>query len=345
MSFFEDDVEQVSLDPVPKITAKPKSKETLDVEFREKSEINSLWVEKYRPQKLEEYIGNDELKKRIGLYISSGDIPHILLSGPPGTGKTTAAKMIANSVECDVMYINASDENSVDVVRDKIKSFAYSAGLMPLKIIILDEMDFLSPAAMAAMRNIMETFSSSTRFIMTCNYHERVIPAILSRVQAEVVTPPDKKSVAIHLVNILKKEQIEFNPVDVKFLVDSYYPDIRKIIGTAQQFSRNLEKKLIVDRGMVISGDIRTQLTDILKNGDKKTAFKNIRQLFADNRVTEKFDEFYRYLYDTVDDWSNGQSSEMIYILADMQYKSSIIPDKEINFMSCMFQILREIKK
>jgi DNA polymerase III delta prime subunit len=164
-------------------------------------------------------------------------------------------------------------------------------------------------------------------------------------VQAEVVTPPDKKSVAIHLVNILKKEQIEFNPVDVKFLVDSYYPDIRKIIGTAQQFSRNLEKKLIVDRGMVISGDIRTQLTDILKNGDKKTAFKNIRQLFADNRVTEKFDEFYRYLYDTVDDWSVGQSSEMIYILADMQYKSSIIPDKEINFMSCMFQILREIKK
>lgn len=340
MSFFDEEPTPV----VEKIITKPKSEEVMGFEYREKTEVNFLWVEKYRPQKLDEYIGNENLKKRIGIYISSGDIPHMLLSGPPGTGKTTVSKMIANSVECDLMYINASDENSVDTVRDKIKGFACSCGFAPLKIIILDEMDFLSPQAMAAMRNIMETFSATTRFIMTCNYVEKVIPAIMSRVQAEVVIPPDKKSVALHLVNILKKEEISFDPKDVKFLVDAYYPDIRKIIGTAQQFSRNDNKKLIVDAERVIAGDIRTRLVDMIKNGDKKTAFKDIRQLLADVGA-KAFEEYYRYLYDTVDDWAPSQTSEMIYVMAEMQYKSSITPDKEINFMSCIYQILKELKR
>jgi len=178
---------------------------------------------------------------------------------------------------------------------------------------------------------------------MTCNYVEKVIPAILSRVQSEVVVPPDKKSVAIHLVNILKKEEIAYDAKDVKFLVDAYYPDIRKIIGTAQQFSRNDSKKLIVDSDRVISGDIRTRLVDIIKNGDKKTSFKDIRQLLADVGA-KSFEEYYRYLYDNVDDWAPKQSSEMIYILAEMQYKSSVTPDKEINFMSCIYQIIKELK-
>ncbi len=342
MSFFEDDVSDATTE-VKKIVAKPKSQESIDVEFKEKSEVNSLWVEKYRPQKLADYIGNEKLKSRIATYISSGDIPHILLSGPPGTGKTTIAKMIANSVECDYMYINASDENGVDTVRDKIRGFACSSGIKPFKICILDESDFLTVAGQSIMRNLMETFSASTRFIMTCNYQEKIIPAILSRVQSEVVVPPDKQSVAKHLINILGKESIEYDVKDIAFLVNSYYPDIRKIIGSAQQFSRNDKKRLIIDSDKVIAGDVRTQLVNIIKT-EKQNSFKPIRQLITDNGL-KTFDAYYRYLYETVDDWGKDMANQFVYILAEAQFKDSVVADKEINFMSCIYQITRELKK
>ena len=121
--------------------------------------LNSLWVEKYRPQNLDTYIGNDFIKDKVKNYLESGDVPHLLLHGQAGTGKTTLAKLIVNNIDCDFLYVNASDENSVDAVRDKIKNFASTAGFKPFKIIILDEADFLTPNAQAALRNIMETFS------------------------------------------------------------------------------------------------------------------------------------------------------------------------------------------
>ncbi len=148
---------------------------------------NSLWVEKYRPKNLDSYVGNENLKKKVSRYLKEGDVPHLLLFGNAGTGKTTLAKLIVKNIECDHMYINASDENSVDVMRNKIKDFASSVGFKPIKVIILDECDFLTPNAQAALRNLMETFSRHTRFILTCNYVEKIIDPIQSSVKSLVL--------------------------------------------------------------------------------------------------------------------------------------------------------------
>ena len=139
---------------------------------------HSLWVEKYRPTELENYIGNEHLKSKVKVYLDSGDMPHLLLFGRAGTGKTTLAKMLVNSIECDYLYINASDENSVDTVRNKVRNFASTIGFKDMKIIILDECDYITPNAQAALRNLMETFSKHCRFILTCKFVERIIDPI-----------------------------------------------------------------------------------------------------------------------------------------------------------------------
>ena len=168
------------------------------------SKSNSLWVEKYRPSSLDTYIGNDHLKSKVSIYLESGDLPHLLLFGRAGTGKTTLAKLLVKNIECDYLYINASDENNVDTVRTKVKNFASTIGFKDLKIIILDECDYITPNAQAALRNLMETFSRHCRFILTCNYVERIIDPIQSRCQSFQIVPPSKKEVAVHLSNILK---------------------------------------------------------------------------------------------------------------------------------------------
>ena len=177
---------------------------------------NSLWVEKYRPTKLDNYIGNSHLKEKVSNYLKSGDVPHLLFFGKAGTGKTTLAKLIVKSIDCDYMIINASDENNVDTVRNKVKSFASTVGFKDLKVIILDEFDYMTPNAQAILRNLMETFSKHCRFILTCNYVEKIIDPIQSRCQTFQIVPPSKKEVAVQLDKILKSEDIKY---DVKDLV------------------------------------------------------------------------------------------------------------------------------
>ena len=177
---------------------------------------HSLWVEKYRPNKLENYIGNEHLKSKVKRYIDDQDIPHLLLYGRAGTGKTTLAKLIIKNVECDYLYINASDENSVDAVRFKIRAFASTVGFKDMKVVILDECDYLTPNAQAALRNVMETFSKHCRFILTCNYVERVIDPIQSRCQSYKIVPPKKSDVARHMVNILDTEKVKYDLDDVE---------------------------------------------------------------------------------------------------------------------------------
>jgi replication factor C small subunit len=164
---------------------------------------NSLFVEKYRSKALNEYVGNDQLKQIISQYIKNKDIQNLLLYGTPGTGKTTLAKLIVNNINCDFLYINASDERGIDTIRDKVQGFASSASFKPLKIIILDEADFLTIQAQASLRNIIETYSRTTRFILTCNYLERIIDPLQSRCQVLKITPPSKKEVAQHVSTVL----------------------------------------------------------------------------------------------------------------------------------------------
>jgi replication factor C small subunit len=299
---------------------------------------HSLWVEKYRPMDLSTYIGNEHLKEKVKVYLESEDVPHLLLYGKAGTGKTTLAKIVVNNIDCDYMYINASDENKVDDVRNKIKTFASSVGFKSLKVIILDECDYLTPNAQAALRNLMETFSKHCRFILTCNYVERIIDPIQSRCQSYKVVPPSKKEVAEQMVNILKEENCTFELDDIALIVNAGYPDIRRVINSAQR--QIVDGKLKIDTSSVIQNNYKLKLLEMLSSGAK---LNDIRQLIADNSISD-YSEIYRLLYDEVDNYSKGNQAECIMNIAEAQYQDVNVVDKEINFMSLIIRIMRILK-
>ena len=304
---------------------------------------HSLWVEKYRPKVLNEYIGNDLLKEKVEGYLERNDIPHLLLYGKAGTGKTTLAKIIANTIKCDFMIINASDENGVETLRVKIKNFASGVGFGGYKIIILDEADYLTPNGQAILRNVMETFSAHCRFILTCNYHEKIIEPIISRCQTFAVIPPSKKDVAVHVSNVLTKEGITFDIKNLAEIINQYYPDIRRVINTCQLQSSKGELK--IDTQTLIQSDVKSKLVDYLKaNDDKRNTYLNIRQLVLDNRLND-FTELYAYLYEKVDDYAAGNTASVILSLAEAQYRDSMVVDKEICFMAGVIGIIGIIKK
>ena len=302
---------------------------------------HTLWVERYRPVDLENYIGNEHLKTKVSKYISTGDIPHLLLHGKAGTGKTTLAKLLVSNVDCDQMYVNASDENNVETVRNKIKMFASSVGFKDLKVIILDECDFLTPNAQAALRNLMETFSKHCRFILTCNYVERIIDPIQSRCQSFQIIPPSKKEVAIHISKILNTEGISFENEQIVTMVNSSYPDIRRIINAVQ---RNIvDNQLIVDTESLVQNDYKLQVLEILQTQDKKNAFKNLRQLLADSQIRDYADLF-RLLYDEIESYGKGHIAEVILTIAKYELSDAQVVDKEINAMAMLIEILNIIK-
>ena len=302
---------------------------------------NSLWCERYRPTSLDTYIGNEHLKSKVSVYLESGDLPHLLLYGKAGTGKTTLAKILVNNIECDYLYINASDENSVDTVRNKVRGFASTMGFKDYKIIILDECDYITPNAQAALRNLMETFSKHCRFILTCNFVERIIDPIQSRCQSFQVIPPSKKEVALHIHNILKEESIASKMNDVAGLVNAGYPDIRRVINSCQR--QVVDGMLVVDKQSLIESDYKIKLLEIIKKENRKDAFKGIRKLLADSQITD-FAELYKLMYDEVDSYGTGHIAECILIIAKYQLSDSQVVDKEINAMAMIIELLGVIK-
>lgn len=302
---------------------------------------HSLWVERYRPSKLEDYVGNEHLKSKVSGYLETGDIPHLLLYGKAGTGKTTLAKLIVNSVDCDYMIINASDENNVETVRNKVKNFASSMGFKPYKIVILDEFDYMTSNAQAILRNLMETFSKHCRFILTCNYVEKVIEPIQSRCQTFQIVPPTKKDVAIQISKILQSENVSFQPKDLVPIIDSAYPDIRKIINTCQLNSIKGELKL--DTQNLLENDYKTKILDILKSSDdKRNKYMKIRQTLIDSRASD-FTELYTLLYEKVDEYAEGKTANVIIELADGQRNAMLSIDKEIPTAATLIKILNII--
>jgi len=313
--------------------------------FEQKEEMvdNSLWVEKYRPIKLDDYVGNEHLKEKVSGYIESEDVPHLLLFGRAGTGKTTLAKLIVKSIECDYMIINASDENNVDTVRNKVKNFASSQGFKKYKIVILDEFDYMTPNAQAILRNLMETFSKHCRFILTCNYVEKIIDPIQSRCQSFQIVPPSKKEVAVQLDKILKSENVKYDVKDLVPIIDSSYPDIRKIINTCQLNS--VKGVLKLSKNDLLDSDFKTKILDILKTSDdSRNKYMKIRKTVADSKVQD-FTEMYSLLYDKVDEYASGKVSGVILVLAEGQHRDALAVDKEIPFMATILNILSTINK
>jgi DNA polymerase III delta prime subunit len=301
---------------------------------------NTLWVEKYRPSTLNSYIGNPDVIEKIKSFIDSNDVPHLLLCGKAGTGKTTLAKIIVNAINCDHLYINASDKGGVEFVRTELIPFASSAGFNDLKIVILDEADFITPNAQAALRNAMETFSRHCRFILTCNYVEKIIDPIQSRCQVFSITPPTKKDVAVRMVEILNEESIEYSKEDLVLVVNNTYPDIRRAINSLQRQSNS--GKLSIDTKAVIESNYQLKLLELLKLQDKKKAFSDIRKILADVNQND-FTSLYSFLYDTIDEYAQGHVAAVILILAEAQYTDPSAVDKELHIASMFVKLLNEL--
>ena len=299
---------------------------------------HTLLVEKYRSKTLDSYVGNNHIKKTIEQYLGQNDIQNLIFYGPAGTGKTTLAKLIVNNLDCDYLYINASDERGIETIRDKVSGFASTASFKPLKVVILDEADFLTIQAQASLRNVIETFSRTTRFIMTCNYVERIIDPLQSRCQVLKIIPPSKKEVAVHLAKVMAYEAISYDVEDIKTIVNQYYPDLRKCLNTIQLSTQ--DQKLVIDKSVLVSSNYMTSILKELSNAKPK--WREIRQIIANANVSD-FEELYRYLYDNANVYASGREGMVAIYINEYSYQSNFRIDKEINCMA-LIQKLIELK-
>ena len=296
---------------------------------------HGLLVEKYRPTNLDNYVGNESIKKSISSYIGQNDIQNLIFYGPAGTGKTTLAKLIVKNIECDHLYINASDERGIETIRDKVSGFASTMSFKPLKVVILDEADFLTIQAQASLRNVIETFSRTTRFILTCNFIERIIDPLQSRCQTLKVVPPNKLDILKHLVKIVKRENISTVEDDLRIIVNNNYPDVRKMLNTIQVSTT--DNKLNLDTTALVSSNY---IKDVLKELSNGRSWTNIRQIIANANVKD-FEELYRTLYEKSSEYAPGKEGMVAFHVNEYSYQSNFRIDKEINCMALINQLIK----
>jgi len=296
---------------------------------------HSLWVEKYRSNDLSSYVGNENIKKTIQQYLDQNDIQNFIFSGPAGTGKTTLAKLIVNNLDCDYIYINASDERGIDTIRDKVSGFASAASFKTIKVVILDEADFITIQGQAALRNVIETYSRTTRFILTCNFVERIIDPLQSRCQVLKIVPPSKSDIAKHVAGIIEQENIDYEVDDIKLLVNQFYPDLRKMLNTAQLSTQ--ENKLVIDKSVIVSSNYMSHVVKELSK--TKPNWREIRQIIANANIND-FEELYRYLYDNASIYADGNEGMVAIYINEYSYQSNFRIDKEINIMALIAKLI-----
>jgi DNA polymerase III delta prime subunit len=300
---------------------------------------NTLFNEKFRPTTLEHFVGNQHVKDTIQRFLDQNDIPNMLFYAPAGTGKTTLAKIIVKNLDCDYLMLNASDENGIDTIRDKVKGFASAASWKGIKVVILDEADFITIQGQAALRNVIETFSRSTRFILTCNFIERIIDPLQSRCQTLKIVPPTKQDVYNHLTWILADQlNISYTPEDIKSLIIKYYPDMRKMLNVIQMSVK--DDAVVLDETVLTSNNY---IKEVLKELAGKKSWIAIRQIIADSNVKD-FEELYRSLFEYAPKYAPGKEGSVAIILNEHLYQANFRIDKEINIASCIAKIIEVLK-
>lgn len=308
------------------------------------STINSWWPEKYRPETIDEYIANPEFVSKVRGWIEAQDVPNLILySEKSGTGKTTCCKILAKALDADVLHINASSENSIDTVREKIYSFATSVGFQTWKIVILDEFSYFSLNAQSALLSIIETTSAHTRFFLTGNYIEKFLPAIRSRCTPFAIQSPPKKDVCQNIASILKAENVKYDPQTIVKVVEKYYPDQRAMLNYCQTHSGTGE--LICEDADIVLNDYCSKVLSELKDCKSvQQGYENIRKIFAEAKVKD-FDDLFRYLFDSVNEFvPAGKRAMVILTISEHQFRSANVMDKEIQAAAMCLNILTEIK-
>ena len=302
--------------------------------------MNTLWVEKHRPNTLQGYVFRDEAqKKQVEQWVKSKSIPHLLFSGAPGVGKTTLAKILLNLLEVvgtDILEINASRENSVDVIRDKITNFVQTMPFGEFKVVLLDEADYISPNGQAALRGVMEMYHQSARFILTCNYPNRVIPALHSRCQGFHIEKIDKTEFTARAAEILVGEGVEFELDTLDTYVKATYPDLRKCINTLQMNSSEgkLQEPNTADTG---EQDYRIEMVELFKTGEISRA----RKLLCTQARPEEMEDIYRWMYDNIEMFGDTEAQQDSAILTIKQglVDHSFVADPEINLSATLINL------
>ena len=302
--------------------------------------MKELWTEKYRPDTLEGYVFRDnDQKHQVEGWITSGAIPHLLFSGAPGVGKTTLAKILINQLsiqDVDVLEINASRENSVDNVRERITNFVATMPFGEFKVVLLDEADYISPNGQAALRGVMETYSSTARFILTCNYPNKVIPALHSRCQGFHIEKIDTTEFTARIATVLVTEGVEIDIDTLDSYVKATYPDLRKCINLVQMNS--VDGKLVrpqeSDNAMA---DYRLAVVDLFKEGKLLEA----RKLLCSQVRADEMDDLFRWMYDNLELWSDTQEGQdqAVLIIAKGLRNIPMVADQEINLAATLVEL------
>jgi replication factor C small subunit len=302
--------------------------------------MKELWVEKYRPKSVEGYVFKDDAQRRqVQSWITDGGIPHLLFSGSPGTGKTTLAKVLINDLgveDADVLQINASRDNGVELIRKKITAFSETMPWGDFKVILLDEADHISPEGQAALRGVMEQYHSVVRFILTCNYPNRIIPAIHSRCQGFHITKLDQTDFTVRVAEILAENSVDFDIATLDNYVKATYPDLRKTINTVQMavVDGNLT---VLDDESEAGSDWKLKMVALFREGKRREARKTITA----NARSDEYEEIFQFLYRNLEFFgeTEDQQDQAVVVIRNGMVKHTQVADPEINLSATMIEL------
>jgi DNA polymerase III delta prime subunit len=300
--------------------------------------VTSIWVERYRPKALAEVVfQNDQQRRQFEIYLETGDIPNLLLSGVQGTGKSTLSKILVSLLKVDrsdVLRINCSDKK-IDAIRNEVTNFAMTMPLGKFKIVQLEEIDYLSLEAQALLRSLIEDSSAGCRFIATCNYENKILPPLKSRFQQFTFKSPDKESIVLRLVDILEKEKVSFEPDDLLTVIDVAYPDIRKMIQLLQ--ANSVTGALVLPNDTKSDADWKFGLLSALSAGDWKKA----RKLVCESATREEHEEIFTFLYQNIEKLKVKDSEMAVVTIADYMAKHPLVADTELNIAALFISLSR----